>query len=213
MITLDNKIRLSKFDFNGYLQSGIDYKQYKEQMYEDYATNLNLKIKNYIILNSRRMHRIENTYNISEEIAERVRMLKYKTYWLVITEHWCGDASQSLPVFNKIAERSNGKIEMKLLYRDQNSELIDAYLSNNSRSIPKLIQLDKFFNVTGIWGPRPNAVQRMVKELRSNSDNTAAYSKELQLWYLNDNQRSLESEITKLLYKANLVCPDCFYKT
>lgn len=203
MISLDKKNRLGKFDFIGFWQSGIDYKKYKQKMNDDHASSFNL----------RRMQSIERNFNISEELNESVRMLKYKIYWLVITEHWCGDASQSLPVFNKIAEQSNGKIELKLLYRDHNPELIDAYLSNNSRSIPKLIQLDKFFNVTGIWGPRPNAVQKIVKELRSNQDTAATYHTELQMWYLKDNQRSLGSEIAKLLYKANLVCPDCFYKS
>jgi hypothetical protein len=198
-----------KQEYNHYIHKGISYIQYKIRMAEDVDSNKDEKIKSYIKLNQSRIHRVEKTYTISEEIKNQLKSLRDKTYWLVLTEHWCGDASQSLPVFNSIAEASNGMITMKLVYRDQHPELMNAYLTDGTRSIPKLIQLGKHFNVTGIWGPRPSTAQKMVKELKSNPATAATYANELHLWYAKDKQQSLEKEITQLLLRANLFCPDC----
>lgn len=200
---------LVKSDYKNYLEKAISYDQYKRNMAEDLAWNDDLKIREYINLNQRRMYRVEKTYTPSIEMMTQVKNLKHKTYWLVLTEHWCGDASQSLPALNAIAELSEGKIEMKLVYRDQNDELMNAYLTNGTRSIPKLVQLDEHFNVTGIWGPRPTIAQKMVKELKSNPATAATYANELHLWYAKDKQQNLEKEIAQLLFRANLFCPDC----
>lgn len=200
---------LVKSDYRNYLERGVSYHQYKMQMAEDLALNENLKTKEYINLNQRRMHRVEKTYIPSAEITTQVKNLKHKTYWLILTEHWCGDASQTLPALNTIAELSEGKIEMKLVYRDQNDELMNAYLTNGTRSIPKLIQLDEQLNVTGIWGPRPTIAQKLVNELKANPVTASTYANELHLWYAKDKQQNLEKEITQLLFRANLFCPDC----
>ena len=195
--------------YRNYVENGIGYRQYKLQMAEDLALNADLKITEYINLNQRRMHRVEKTFVPGAVITEQVKNLKNKIYWLILTEHWCGDASQTLPAFNALAEMSEGKIEMKLVYRDQNDELMNAYLTNGTRSIPKLIQLDEHFNVTGVWGPRPTIAQKMVKELKSNPATAATYANELHLWYAKDKQQTLETEISKLLFRANLFCADC----
>ena len=200
---------LRKSDYERYLQNGIGYIQYKQQMAEDLAVNADFKIKEYINLNQRRMYRVEKTFEVSAELAAQIKNLKNKTFWLILTEHWCGDASQTLPVFNAIAELSRGKIEMKLVYRDQQPELMDAYLTNETRSIPKLIQLDEHYNVTAFWGPRPSVAQQLVKQLKANPASAATYANELHLWYAKDKQKSLESEVRALIYPANLFCPDC----
>ena len=204
-----NSSSISKSDYKRYLDAGTNYERYSLQLTEDLLSNKDATIKEYINLNKHRMQRVEKTYTVSPQLAEQVTGLKHKAYWLILTEHWCGDASQALPVFNKIAELSKGKIEMKLVYRDQNPELMDAYLTDGTRSIPKLIQLDEQFNVTGIWGPRPTEAQKLVKQLKSDPATATNYASELHLWYAKDKQQSLETEISKLLFRANLFCPDC----
>lgn len=201
--------RILKQEYHDYLLQGIDYHQYKVNMAEDYQSNTDDKTKGYIKLNQSRMHRLEKTYKISEDISNQLKSLNHKTFWLVLTEHWCGDASQSLPVLNALAEASNGNIEMKLVYRDQHPELMNAYLTSGTRSIPKLIQLDKHYNVSGIWGPRPGIAQKLVKDIKSNPESAVNYANELHLWYAKDKQKSLEMEIGKLLFSVNLSCPDC----
>lgn len=209
MSTIVNSSIIKKSEYKQYFEKAIGYDLYNFQMAEDLIMNEDPKIKEYINLNQHRMIRVEKTYHVSPQLTEQVNRLKHKTYWLILTEHWCGDASQTLPVFNKIAEMSKGKIEMKLVYRDENPELMDAYLTRGTRSIPKLIQLDEQFNITGIWGPRPTEAQKLVKRLKSDPVTAATYANELHLWYAKDKQQSLESEISKLLFRANLFCADC----
>jgi hypothetical protein len=201
---------LSRSDYQFYVEKGIDYNQYKQNMEHDLTANADEKIREYIYLNQHRMSRVEKTYQVSDALRDQLNRVHHKTYWLILAEHWCGDAAQTLPVFQKVAELSKGRIEMKLVYRDGNPELMDAYLTGTSRSIPKLIQLDSHFNVTGIWGPRPTEAQKLVKRLKSNPETAPAYSTELHKWYANDKQKSLELEVIKLVNRASLYCPDCF---
>ena len=200
---------IRKQDFKSYLQNGSSYQQYKQQMAADLALHPDLKIKEYIHLNQRRMHRVEKTYIPSPEIIAQVSNVQHKVYWLILTEHWCGDASQTLPALHAIAELSAGKIEMKLVYRDKNDELMNAYLTNGTKSIPKLVQLDKTMNVSGIWGPRPTVAQKLVKELKANPATATNYTNDLHEWYARNKQQDLEKEVAQLLFRANLFCPAC----
>lgn len=202
MILSDKAGAIIKTDFQEYLQSGIGYQQYKQQMGEDLLSNADEKVKGYIRLNQSRMQRVEKTFSLTSEPGQQLKNLKHKIFWLILTEHWCGDAAQTLPVLNRIAEMSDGKILMKLVYRDQNPALMDAFLTNGTRSIPKVIQLDEHFEITGTWGPRPAAAQQLVKQLKSDPATAANYGHELHLWYARDRQRSIETEISKLLLAA-----------
>ena len=209
MLAIGSKVEFKKSELTAYLLKGITYQQYKQQMAEDLALNPDLKTKEYIHLNQRRMHRVEKTYVINEVLAEQLKAQQHIIHWLVITEHWCGDAAQSLGVLNAVANNSNGKINLRFVYRDQNSELMNAFLTNGTKSIPKLIQLDEHYNVTGIWGPRPTTAQELVKTLKANPLTAESYSTELHSWYAKDKQVSMEKEILKLLQRANSTCTNC----
>lgn len=209
MTTENNIASITSLEYKEYFGNAINYAEYKEQMADDLVSNSDSKIKEYISLNQHRMHRVEKTFALSDRLTQEVENLKNKTYWLVLTEHWCGDASQILPALHKIATASKAKIEMKLVYRDQNLKLMDQYLTNNGRSIPKLIQLDSNYNVIGVWGPRPAFAQKLVKELKANPATANTYANELHLWYAKDKQKSIEIEISELLLQSNLLCIDC----
>jgi hypothetical protein len=85
---------------------------------------------------------------------------------IVLTEDWCGDAMVNVPILLKLAEASN--IDVRLLLRDQNLELMDQYLTNGTaRSIPIFVFIDENGEEKAKWGPRAPKVQDMVTELRS----------------------------------------------
>lgn len=113
----------------------------------------------------------EKSYDIYEkfelpEDPEFIGLLKEKQpHILVITEDWCGDAMMNNAILRKIAEAAGLKV--KAVYRDQNLELMDKYLTNGGRSIPKYIILSKEGEVLGDWGPRAPEVQEFVTEKRS----------------------------------------------
>lgn len=122
----------------------------------------------YLLINLQRMKRVEKTARLKAQLLDMVRELDQKVYWLVLSEHSCGDAAQNLPVLVALAEASAGKIELKILYRDQNLGLMDAFLSNGARAIPRLLQLNDQYQISSLWGSRPSEAQQLVKVLKSN---------------------------------------------
>ena len=157
-------------------------------------------LTHYSSLNETRMHRLDKTIKISDEVVLKLKTLKNEYIWLVISEGWCGDAAQLLPIFNKMDEVSD-KIEMKIVFRDENVELMDLFLTNGAKAIPKLIVMDKnTLNVEGNWGPRPkgaiNLIQNYKDNFRAIDESVKA---ELQLWYLHDKGLSTQNEVAELL--------------
>lgn len=203
----------TKSDFKAYLTKGISYAQYKSNMLNELeqqqAAGQPTQQPDYLPINLQRMKRGEKTFRPTEKLLSMVESLHHKMHWLVLSEHWCGDAAQNLPALNAIAEASSGKIELKLLYRDQNLDLMDAFLSNGARAIPRLIQLNSHLGVSAMWGPRPREAQTLVKELKSNPATADTYAEQLHKWYALNKQQAIQGEISILLQRALAFCPEC----
>ena len=155
----------------------------------------------YTKLNNQRMNRLDKTLELSPEIIEKANAISCNLNWLVLTESWCGDAAQILPVLNKIAAAS-GKISMSLLFRDDNLELMDHFLTNGGRSIPKLIVVDQSsLEVKGAWGPRPKPAQDMFQVYKAKKDEIPFkdFQTELQTWYLKDKAKTIQEELLEFL--------------
>src|SRR5690606_21925767 len=129
--------------------------------------------------------------------------LKKEYIWLVLSEGWCGDAAQILPILNKMAIITTN-IELKIVFRDENEELMNMFLTNGGKSIPKLIILDRdTLNVYNSWGPRPKGAANLIKSYKEQYgviDETAVT--ELQLWYLHDKGLSTQAEIIAMMEEA-----------
>ena len=98
-------------------------------------------LTHYTTLNETRMNRLDKTIKVPEEIALELKNLKKNYIWLVISEGWCGDAAQLLPIFNKMALESH-KVDLRIVLRDQNEALMNQFLTNKGKAIPKLIVID-----------------------------------------------------------------------
>ena len=156
-------------------------------------------ILNYSKLNNSRMKRLDKTTKISDETAQEVQKLATPQTWLVLTEGWCGDAAQNLPVIHKMAEL-NKNINLKLVLRDENLALMDLFLTNGGRSIPKLIALDADNNVIDTWGPRPKVATKMVADYKEKNGSLDPQFKEyLQVWYNKDKGLSTQEDFVSLI--------------
>jgi hypothetical protein len=154
---------------------------------------------NYGKLNRQRMHRLEKTVKLTDSVVEKAKNNRRKMIWLIITEGWCGDAAQNIPTIEKIAAESE-LIETRYVLRDENLELMDAYLTNNARSIPKLIALDaETLEELGTWGPRPKEAIDYFYELKSQGLEKPEIMEKIQRWYLSDKEQSIQKEFEKLL--------------
>ncbi|MFM7586215.1 MAG: thioredoxin family protein [Bacteroidota bacterium] len=150
----------------------------------------------YYDINKQRVKRLRKTI---QPVDMSAFDFKNTRYWLVISEFWCGDAAQITPVIESITNASEGALETRVVFRDEHPELIDAFLTNGSRSVPKIIQLNDQFEVLGSWGPRPKAAQDLVVQLKSNPETAGNYSEWLHKWYADDHQKSTQKELLAFL--------------
>lgn len=185
---------------------GIDFKLYKEifvrQVEEPNLLDQNeLKFFEYRKLNLQRTNRLEKTFVPSDSLINLVSKIDKHQTWIVITESWCGDSAQNLPIITKAASL-NDNINLRIVLRDDNLELMDRYLTNGSRSIPKLVVFDKENNELFQWGPRPAEVQNLYNRLKNEGVEKSEINKELQLWYGRNRGKEVERELITLLNEA-----------
>ena len=154
----------------------------------------------YTELNETRMKRLEKTIAIAIENVQKLQQLQNDYIWLVLSEGWCGDAAQILPIIHKMAD-STARIDLKIVFRDANEELMNLFLTNGTKSIPKLLILDKnTLKVLGDFGPRPKGAKQLMLEYKAEHgmiDETAKSN--LQLWYFHDKGASIQQEIMDLM--------------
>lgn len=184
---------------------------YNYQEYRSFVTNLAKEDKttgheqredlvHYTQLNEARLHRLDKTIHVVDDVKSFLENLEKNYTWLVLAESWCGDAAQILPIFNKMAEASD-KIDLRIVLRDDNDDLMNLFLTNGTKSIPKLIIIDtKTDEVVADFGPRPSAAKQLILDYKATHgvvDETAKV--ELQKWYLQDKGISTQKEIVALM--------------
>ena len=154
----------------------------------------------YTELNEARMNRLDKTMQVTDEVKSFLENLNQEYIWLVISEGWCGDAAQILPIINKMALLSD-KIDFKIVLRDHNEDLMNQFLTNGSKSIPILILIEKdTLKVVNQFGPRPKPAIDLVKNYKEKFgiiDETI--KTDLQKWYLSDKGVSTQQEIIDLM--------------
>ncbi len=192
------------------IEEGID-NSYSYQEYRNIVSNLLVDGKstgneqsealtNYSMLNDRRMKRLDKTLKINGFVAETFSKAKTNITWLVLTEGWCGDAAQSLPVINKLSEMNEG-IDLRIISRDENDELMNNFLTNGGKSIPKLIAYNKDTSeVVDTWGPRPSVATKMVHDYKAaHGSLDPQFKEDLQVWYNKDKGINIAEDLAKLL--------------
>lgn len=153
----------------------------------------------YSRLNLHRMKKWNKVGELLPGCANELKNVKPQT-WYVLSEPWCGDAAQSLPFISKMAGNSEGKIELVILLRDENPSIMDRYLTNGGRSIPKLIALSETGEELFTWGPRPEKAQELVVTLKNDASVSADEMKErLHKWYAENKGKDVQQEILNLI--------------
>ncbi|PWN08078.1 thioredoxin family protein [Rhodohalobacter mucosus] len=189
------------------IESAFTYREYRaliDRLLSENKTtgeNHSEAMIHYTLMNAHRMRRLDKQIVLKPELREKLEQVDRDMIWLVLTEAWCGDAAQIIPLFHKMAE-VNDHIELRLILRDENREIMDDFLyQGKSRSIPVLIALDaQSLDVIGTWGPRPAEAQELFEELRSETDIPYQQIAEtLHKWYTADKTISTQKEWVDLL--------------
>ena len=187
------------------INKALDYKSYKELieglLKEGKSTgpNQSAELLQYSELNLHRMNRVEKTTTLIEDLSTKLNLIKQPQIWLILAEGWCGDAAQTIPIFHLI-EKQFPQIKIKLLLRDENLELMDLFLTNGSRSIPKVLMLDaSSLNLLAQWGPRPSEATALINNLKAEKLEMMEIKEKLHAWYAKNRGVAVQSEIIDIL--------------
>ncbi len=187
------------------LENSMSYLQYRTLVESHVINHTNSgaeqtpALAEYTVLNHQRMKRQDKVMRLEEDSLNFLASLQRKLIFLCITETWCGDAAQTMPMINKIAVA--GGVDFRIVLRDDNLRLMDRFLTNGARSIAKVIILDaETHEAVASWGPRPTAATRLVaEEKRTQGTLSPEFKQELQNWYNKDKGKSTEQDLVDLL--------------
>lgn len=187
------------------LDKAISYREYRElidrllEAGKTTGNNHSDKMIEYTLLNRSRMNKWDKHYQPSDDARKVFEEWESDEIWLLITEAWCGDAAHSVPIIHKLASLS-AAIDLRLVLRDENLELMDQFLTNGGRSIPKLIRLDKKTKeVLGTWGPRPEEARELMESFKAANTAKEEASMAIQKWYAKNRGESAEHELSAML--------------
>jgi len=195
------------------INRSISYEDYRELVKQlaDKQSNTGIEkteaLANYTKLNDRRMKRWDKTIKISDEAQQKIAKFNKNMTWLIITESWCGDAAHLIPALNKIAE-FNPNIDVKLVLRDENPELMDMFLTNGARAIAKVIMINNETDeVLNTYGPRPSEATSYVNRFKAeNGSLTPEFKEDLQHWYNSDKGQNIINDVIEVLCQLEPIC-------
>ena len=187
------------------LEKSMDYTTYRElvrrQVAEGRTSGLNQSESyvHYTLLNHKRMNRWDKRITLPDDLQAALKQQGEDYIFLVLTENWCGDAAPVLPVLNAIAMASPA-LELRVVLRDEHPHLMDLYLTDNARSIPKLLLVRSGdLSVVGTWGPRPETAKEMTLAYKQQHGSlTSEFRESLQKWYNKDQGKSIINEVASL---------------
>lgn len=202
---IEKSILEAAYTYEGYRQLIDDLYDQQKSTGEDHSEEM----MHYTKLNIARMNRLDKRSRLTVETLQQLAKIDRPITWLVITEGWCGDAAQIVPVLNHLA-KENTNITLRFILRDRNLAVIDAFLTNKARAIPKVLVLDtKTSEVLATWGPRPNEAQQLVMSAKAESLATddlnlrqqisSKAAEQLHLWYAKDKTKAIQEEFLEVL--------------
>ncbi len=110
-----------------------------------------------------------------------------------------------VPIVAKLCE-SVSNMDMRILARDENLDIMDAHLTGTSRSIPVVILLNKKYEECGWWGPRPSPLQKWVIEKGMALPKDERY-REVRTFYARDHGLTTMNEIVGMLEQRCIAFP------
>lgn len=157
--------------------------------------------RHYVQLSQARINRWDKRLKLDEDAARIIRDADRPTHWIIITEPWCGDAAHAIPFLMALIDL-NPRITYEIQLRDSEPFLIDNYLTNGGKSIPKLIVRDEQGTDLFTWGPRPAGAQQLFEKMKKEEADYDTISIEIQKWYNKDKGQSTVKEIASLWKEA-----------
>lgn len=152
----------------------------------------------YYRYNLERSETVHDAYEPSPELREALDAISEPQLWMVLTEPWCGDSAYNLPVIAEAAQLSD-KVTLRILPRDENLDIMDQYLTEGSRRVPKLVAFDEEGNELFRWGARPEGARTMRTSLLEEGLDTREMIQRLLEWYKQGGWTQVDAELAEAI--------------
>lgn len=188
------------------VRNAFSYEEYR-QLHKDLVDqgrtsgpNQTERLIHFTKLNAKRSDRLDKQHHLQEETSALLKGKKPRLYWLVLSEVWCGDSAQILPILAKMVEQAKF-LAMGILLRDEYPEIMEQFPTDGTQSIPKLLAFNEDGELQYTWGPRPKEAQAMIEQWKAEGkvrpkDDVLA---DIQHWYMADKGLTLEAEFRAIL--------------
>jgi len=190
--------------------NGLTYADYRAQWREQKdqsAEGLDpdeRKTLHYLNYNWERQAHVHDNYTPSDDLQEAANTIEAPQLWMVLTEPWCGDSAFLLPVIAEAADLSDN-VTLRILLRDDNLDVMDQYLTDGSRSIPKMAAFTDGGEELFVWGPRPEGARQKFAELQEEHDDKMEMVKKLIAYYEDGAWRETDAELAAAVQNATPV--------
>lgn len=185
-------------------QTYADYRALWQERLDQPTRGLDRRARRYHFYrkyNWERAQRVADAYEPSEALRRAVEAVEEPQLWMVLTEDWCVDSAYSLPLIADAAAL-NPLVDLRILPRDENLDVMDHYLTNGTRGIPKLVAFDEEGAECFVWGPRPAEAHRFRENLKQKALPGAEISARLVEWYEAGGWRLVEAELVGALIET-----------
>ncbi|MGI4739256.1 MAG: thioredoxin family protein [Janthinobacterium lividum] len=190
------------------LATGLSYPAYRQHIADVMATpapdEALAKMLPHYQENVDRMNKVAPTVTVLPELQAALAQLTQPYVWAIITEGWCGDASQTVPIFEAVAQASNGHTQTRYFLRDSPPNLIDTYLTNGGKAIPIAVLLHAdSLTEAAVWGPRPTPLQAIMQDLKARETPFKEIVTQVHAWYDQDATRTTQHELLALVQQLS----------
>ncbi|KMQ65549.1 hypothetical protein ACM46_06600 [Chryseobacterium angstadtii] len=178
--------------FKAYWEKGISFNAYVDTIKQKKEFS-----EKHLLSHQRIHHALEN-YGPSTDQQQHLQKKNFSGKILIIAEGWCGDCNQAIPVIHKSFGTQNS---VKILYRDENPDLMQQFLTNGNMAIPIVIFLNDQNRPVFHWGPRPKHGIEILSKHKNNNENFSKelFLSELHAYYESNKGNDIIDEIISLL--------------
>ncbi len=186
-----------------YIQNGYNFEDYLEQIEDELEKQIELddpkELVPYYAINLKQSRDIRKNFRYNPGMEKKAKSFNAEIKFLVISEGWCEDASQIVPVVDRLAETIG--IECKIVFRDENLELMEEYHTNGSFSVPIIIGVTPEGEEAFRFGPRPAKAMEFTNRFKKDPDKYSKddFIEDLDRYYLENHGQDIITEILTLI--------------
>lgn len=190
------------------VRKGLDFKGYMDQWADKNALPMRgldpvqRRTRFYSKYNLERQERVEELWSASDAFIEAVLSAPGPADWLFITDDWCVDSAYSLPLV-LWGTQQRDDISLRILLKDEHPDIMELFLTNGKRSIPKFVGLDTQGHVQFTWGPQPDLIRDIRQRLMVEGAEGRIVSSTTVDWYADEGWLEVERELTAVLKEAS----------